>query len=130
MPSVGHNFAHCYRSKTMSTKDLFVLMTLSTLSAQTFSQELNPLAPTEDAPAEETGVLYEATSQALSNAAHNATSSQQQTALTEQAATTEGVATLYSIDTATTGTASAEILAEPAAPEQEPGTGNSAPTAP
>lgn len=51
-------------------------------------------------PAVAMGNLYQATAQALSNAAHNATSAQQQSAVTAQAATTIGVSTLYSIDTA------------------------------
>lgn len=63
-----------------------------------------------DAPAIAMGNLFQATSQALSNAAHNATSAQQQTAVTAQAATTMGVATLYAIDTATTGKATSSIL--------------------
>lgn len=53
-----------------------------------------------DSPAMAMGNLFIATSQALSNAAHNATSGQQQTNITAQAATTSGVTTLYSIDTA------------------------------
>ncbi len=63
-----------------------------------------------DAPAVAVGNLYQATAQALANAAHNATSAQQQSYVTAQAATTMGVATLYSIDTATTAVASKEIL--------------------
>ena len=63
-----------------------------------------------DAPALSMGNLFQATSQALSNAAHNATSAQQQTAVTAQAATTMGVATLYAIDTASTGKATTSIL--------------------
>ena len=62
------------------------------------------------APAVALGNLYQATAQALANAAHNATSSQQQTNISAQAATTMGVATLYSIDTATTGIAATKIL--------------------
>lgn len=62
-----------------------------------------------DAPAVAMGNLFIATSQALSNAAHNATTSQQQTNITAQAATTQGVATLYSVDTASTGVASSKI---------------------
>lgn len=62
------------------------------------------------APAVALGNLYQATAQALANAAHNATSSQQQTNITAQAATTMGVATLYSIDTATTGIATKKVL--------------------
>lgn len=63
-----------------------------------------------DAPAISMGNLFQATSQALANAAHNATAAQQQTAVTAQAATTMGVTTLYSIDTATTGEATKQIL--------------------
>ncbi|WP_180988201.1 RebB family R body protein, partial [Burkholderia humptydooensis] len=44
------------------------------------------------------------------NAAHNATYAQQQSYVTAQAATTMGVATLYSLDTATTGIATTKIL--------------------
>jgi hypothetical protein len=53
------------------------------------------------APAIALGNLYQATAQALANAAHNATVAQQQNNITAQAATTAGVAMLYSIDTAT-----------------------------
>ena len=63
-----------------------------------------------DAPAVAMGNLYQATAQALSNAAHNATTSQQQTNVTAQAATTMGVATLYSLDTATAGVATTKVL--------------------
>ncbi len=63
-----------------------------------------------DAPAMAMGNLFQATAQALANAAHNATSSQQQTNVTAQAATTMGVTTLYSIDTASDGVATAKIL--------------------
>jgi hypothetical protein len=63
-----------------------------------------------DAPAMALSNLYQATAQALSNAAHNATTSQQQTNVTAQAATTQGVATLYAIDTATTGVATEKIF--------------------
>lgn len=62
------------------------------------------------APAVAMGNLFQATAQALANAAHNATSSQQQTNVTAQAATTMGVTTLYSIDTASTGIATAKIF--------------------
>lgn len=65
-----------------------------------------------DAPAVAMGNLFVATSQALSNAAHNATTSQQQTNITAQAATVQGVATLYSIDTASTGVATTKIFAD------------------
>ena len=63
-----------------------------------------------DAPAMAMGNLYQATAQALANAAHNATTAQQQAAITAQAATTMGVSTLYSIDTASTGIATTKIL--------------------
>ncbi len=61
-----------------------------------------------DAPAVAIGNLYQATAQALSNAAHNATMAQQQTNITAQAATTQGVATLLALDTAATSVAVAE----------------------
>jgi hypothetical protein len=66
-----------------------------------------------DAPAVAMGNLFVATSQALSNAAHNATNNQQQSYVTMQAATTQGVATLLSIDTASTGVATTKIFATP-----------------
>jgi killing trait domain-containing protein len=64
-----------------------------------------------DSPAVAMGNLYQATAQALANAAHNATMNQQQSGITAQAATTQGVATLYSIDTATTAVATEKIFA-------------------
>jgi hypothetical protein len=63
-----------------------------------------------DAPAIALGNLYQATAQALANSAHNSTNSQQQNNVTAQAATTMGVATLYSLDTASTGMATKAIL--------------------
>lgn len=63
-----------------------------------------------DAPAIALGNLYQATAQALANAAHNATNAQQQSYVLSQAATTAGVTTLYSIDTATVGLATDDIL--------------------
>ena len=48
-----------------------------------------------DAPAIAMGNLYQATAQALANAAHNATMAQQQMAITAQAATAAGVALIY-----------------------------------
>lgn len=63
-----------------------------------------------DAPAVAMGNLFVVTSQALSNAAHNATNNQNQSYVTMQASTTQGVATLLSIDTASTGVATSEIL--------------------
>ncbi|MBL9101223.1 MAG: RebB family R body protein [Myxococcales bacterium] len=64
-----------------------------------------------DAPAVAMGNLFIATSQALANAAHNATNNQQQSYVTMQAATTQGVATMLSIDTAATGEATQKIFA-------------------
>jgi len=63
-----------------------------------------------DAPAIALGNLYQATAQALANAAHNATSAQQQATITMQAATTMGVTTLYSIDTASDAIGTSKIL--------------------
>ncbi|KVH37497.1 glycerol-3-phosphate dehydrogenase [Burkholderia cepacia] len=63
-----------------------------------------------DAPSVAMGNLYVATSQALSNAAHNATNNQQQSYVTMQASTTQAVSTLLTVDTATTGVATTEIL--------------------
>jgi len=64
-----------------------------------------------DAPASSMGNLMVVTSQALSNAAHNATTAQQQAGITWQAATVQGVSTLYSVDTASTGKATSQIFA-------------------
>jgi hypothetical protein len=63
-----------------------------------------------EAPAVAMGNLYQATGQALANAAHNAANSQQQSFVTSQAATTMGVTTLYALDTATAGIATSDIL--------------------
>ena len=63
-----------------------------------------------DAPATAMGNLFQASAQALGNAAHNATTAQQQSNITAQAATTMGVATLYSLDTASTGVATSKII--------------------
>jgi len=63
-----------------------------------------------DAPAVAMGNLFVATSQALSNAAHNATNNQQQSYVTMQASTTQGVSTLLTVDTASTGIATDKIL--------------------
>jgi hypothetical protein len=56
-----------------------------------------------DAPAMGLGSLFVATSQALSNAAHNATFNQQQSVTTSQTSNVQGLSTLYSLDTASTG---------------------------
>lgn len=65
-----------------------------------------------DSPAIAMGNLFQATAQALSNAAKNATNAQQQAYVTAQASTTMGITTLYSIDTASTGVATARILGQ------------------
>ena len=62
-----------------------------------------------DAPAIGMGNLFIATSQALGNAAHNATNNAQQSYVTMQAATTQGVGTLLSVDTGSTGKATSQI---------------------
>lgn len=64
-----------------------------------------------DAPAMAMGNLYQATSQALANSAHNSVAAQQQVNMTAQASTTMGITTLYSIDTATTAKGTQAILA-------------------
>lgn len=61
-------------------------------------------------PAVAMGNLYQATAQALANAAHNATMAQQQMYVTAQAATAAGVSLLYALDTASTGAATKRIL--------------------
>jgi membrane-bound lytic murein transglycosylase MltF len=63
-----------------------------------------------DAPAIAMGNLFQATAQALSLAALNSTSAQQQSNMTAQATTTMGVTTLYSIDTATDAVGVSDIL--------------------
>jgi killing trait domain-containing protein len=78
---------------------------------------INP-AVSGDAPAVALGNLYQATAQALANAAHNATNSQQQSYVTAQAATTMGVSTLLSIDTASTGVATQHILSAKVEPPE------------
>ena len=56
--------------------------------------EAVPITNLGAAPAIEMGNLYQATAQALANAAHNATAAQQNAAVTFQAATVMGVSTL------------------------------------
>ena len=69
-----------------------------------------------DAPGLASGNLYIATSQALSNSAHNATTAQQQTLETAQATTVQGVSTLLCVDTAATGVATRKIFNSGATP--------------
>lgn len=61
------------------------------------------------APAVAMGSLFQATAQALANAAHNATYAQQQMYVMAQAATTTGVALLYSLNSASDAKASKSI---------------------
>jgi Killing trait len=61
-----------------------------------------------DAPAVAMSNLYQATAQALANAAHNATAAQQNANVILQATTTQGVALLYGIDTASTALATSK----------------------
>ena len=63
-----------------------------------------------DSPAMAMSQIYMAAAASLGTAMANAASAQQQSNVTAQAATTMGVATLYSIDTATTGVATKSIL--------------------
>jgi hypothetical protein len=63
-----------------------------------------------DAPAMALANLYQASAQALSNAAHNATTAQQNANTVLQATTTQGVALLYGVDTASTSVGISEIL--------------------
>lgn len=63
-----------------------------------------------DAPAMAMGNFFQATAQALANAAHNSTLAIQQSMVTAQAATTMGVATLYSLDTAAAAKATQAVL--------------------
>lgn len=63
-----------------------------------------------DAASMATGNLFIATSQALSNTAHNAASQQQQSYVTFQASTTQGLQTLYALDIGATGVATTDIF--------------------
>jgi len=71
-----------------------------------------------DAPAIAMGNLYQATAQALANAAHNATNAQQQSYITSQAATVQGVVMLYTLDTASDAAAVGKVLEHSAAAVQ------------
>jgi hypothetical protein len=61
------------------------------------------------APAVALGNLYQATAQALANAAHNATMAQQQMWVTAQAATAAGVAEIYARAAAANGADAGEV---------------------
>lgn len=63
-----------------------------------------------EAPAMAMGAIYQTLAHSMGILFENAVSAQQQLAITAQAATTQGVATLYSIDTAATGVATADIF--------------------
>ncbi len=63
-----------------------------------------------DSPAMGMGNLYIATSQALSNAAHNATSGMNETGVASRAAMIQSVAALLALDTSAVGKASQQIL--------------------
>jgi hypothetical protein len=65
-----------------------------------------------DAPAVGMGNLFVATGQALSNAAHNASNNQQQSYVTMQASTTQGVGTLLTMDTGSSGSGTSKILSQ------------------
>ncbi|MCG7497388.1 RebB family R body protein [Vibrio sp. Of7-15] len=62
-----------------------------------------------DAPAVATGNFMLATSQALSNAAHNATTGQQNNGITAQAALVQGVNTMFAMDVASAAVGSERI---------------------
>ncbi|PKG76625.1 glycerol-3-phosphate dehydrogenase [Shewanella sp. GutCb] len=62
-----------------------------------------------DAPAVATGNFMLATSQALSNAAHNATTGQQNNSVTAQATLVQGVNTMFTIDVASAAEGTAKI---------------------
>ena len=63
-----------------------------------------------NAPAVAMGNFFEVTSQALSNVAHNATNNQQEMYITTQASTTMGIASIYSMETASAGVAAANTF--------------------
>ena len=63
-----------------------------------------------EAPAAALGNLYEATAQAIANAAQNTTDAQQHAKITAQSATTMGVVTLSLIDTASDAVGAEKIL--------------------
>lgn len=63
-----------------------------------------------DVPAVATGNFMLATSQALSNAAHNATTGQQNNGITAQAALVQGVNTMLDIDVTSAGSVQREFI--------------------
>ncbi|MGK7941421.1 MAG: RebB family R body protein [Crocosphaera sp.] len=63
-----------------------------------------------EAPAMALSNLYQTVSQSLSLSAQNSVTTQQQSNIVHQTTTTQGVSLLYSIDTASTGSATGKIL--------------------
>ncbi len=63
-----------------------------------------------DAPAMAMGNLLMSTSQALSNAAHNATNAQQQANITWQAATVQGIQSLMATGSAVSGRTARNLI--------------------
>ena len=63
-----------------------------------------------ESPAMSLSNLYQTISQSLSLSAQNAVTSQQQSNIIHQATTTQGVSLLYSVDTASLGDATTEII--------------------
>ena len=74
----------------------------------TDTQTQSAVATVGVAPSVAMGEVYQASSQALAQAAHNAALAQQQTNLVAQAATEQGVALLYALDV---GAAKQSLLA-------------------
>ena len=76
-----------------------------------------------EAPAMAMGSIYQALAHSTGLLLENASAQQQNNAVIAQAATTQGVALLYSVDTAAAGSAVRDILGSanaPAAPEANP----------
>jgi len=63
-----------------------------------------------DAPGMAMGIFFQATAQALANAAHNGTAASQNANTILQATTTQGVALMYGVDTAAESVGISEIL--------------------
>ncbi len=64
-----------------------------------------------EGPAVATGNLFVATSQALANAAHNATTNQQLATTSQQATTTIGVTNIFSLGASSSGEATSKVFA-------------------
>ncbi len=63
-----------------------------------------------NSPAVASGNLFIGTSQALANAAHNATTNQQLAVTSQQAATTLGITNIFSLGAASTGDAASKVF--------------------